>query len=157
MGFILVALRPTFLTKSCVPGMEPCVDSWPESTCNVRRLMITLYWDQASTGVLRELHVRGRLTVAPIFIQSYHKLLPEREKICHPQFRMGIKQSQSRDSSVCIALGYGLDGRDSGVRFPVGTREFFLHHRVQNGSEVYPASYPIGTRGSFPGGKAAGV
>jgi hypothetical protein len=32
---------------------------------------------------------------------------------------------------------------------------FSLHHRVQNGSGVHPASYPMGTRGSFPDGKMA--
>jgi hypothetical protein len=32
-----------------------------------------------------------------------------------------------------------------------------LHHRVQNGSGAHPASYPMGTRGYFPGGKAAGL
>jgi len=31
---------------------------------------------------------------------------------------------------------------------------FSLRHRVQIGSEAHPASYPIGTRGSYPGGKA---
>jgi hypothetical protein len=35
--------------------------------------------------------------------------------------------------------------------------EFFSHHRVQNGSGAHPASNPMGTRGSFPGGKAAGA
>jgi hypothetical protein len=33
---------------------------------------------------------------------------------------------------------------------------FCLHHGVQNGSVPHPASYPMGTRCSFPGGKAAG-
>jgi hypothetical protein len=60
------------------------------------------------------------------------------------------------DSSVGIALGYGLDGRGSTVRFPVGAGNFSLHHRVQNGPGAHPASYPMGTRDSFPGGKAAG-
>jgi hypothetical protein len=64
---------------------------------------------------------------------------------------------EGRDSSVCIALGYGLDDRGSRVRFPVGTGNFSLHHSVQNGSGAHPASYPMGTRGSFPGGKAAGA
>jgi hypothetical protein len=32
-----------------------------------------------------------------------------------------------------------------------------VHHRVQNGSGAHPAPYPMGTRGSFPGGKAAGA
>jgi hypothetical protein len=63
----------------------------------------------------------------------------------------------SRDSSVSIALSYGLDDRGSGVRFPAGVGNFSLHYRVQNGSGAHPASYPMGTRGSFSGGKAAGA
>jgi hypothetical protein len=50
-------------------------------------------------------------------------------------------------SSVGLALGYGLDDRGSRVRFPTGTGNFSLHHRVQNGSGSHPASYPMGTRG----------
>jgi hypothetical protein len=34
---------------------------------------------------------------------------------------------------------------------------FSLCHRVQNGSGVHPASYPMGTRGSFPGCKDVGA
>jgi hypothetical protein len=56
---------------------------------------------------------------------------------------------------VGIALGYGLDDWGSRVRFPAGAGNFSLHHRVQNGSGAHPVSYPMGTRGSFPGGKAA--
>jgi hypothetical protein len=59
-------------------------------------------------------------------------------------------------SSVGIALGYGLDDRGSRVRFPATVGNFSLHHRVQNSSGAHPASYPMGTRGSFPAGKAAG-
>jgi hypothetical protein len=54
------------------------------------------------------------------------------------------------DVSVGIALGYGPDDRGSRVRFPVGAGNFSLHRRVQNGSGAHPASYPMGTRGSFP-------
>jgi hypothetical protein len=64
---------------------------------------------------------------------------------------------KSRDISGGIALGYGLDDRGSRVRFPEEAGNFSLHHRVQNGSGAHPASYPMGTRGSFPGGKAAGT
>jgi hypothetical protein len=60
-------------------------------------------------------------------------------------------------SSIGISLGYGLDDRGSRVRFPAGAWNFALHHRVRNGSGVHPASYPMATRGSFPGGKAAGA
>jgi hypothetical protein len=34
------------------------------------------------------------------------------------------------------------------------TGNFSHHHRVQNGSGAHPASYPMGTRGSFLGGKS---
>jgi hypothetical protein len=42
-----------------------------------------------------------------------------------------------------------------GVRFPEGTENFSTHHRVHTGSGTHPASYPMGTEGSFPGGKAS--
>jgi hypothetical protein len=64
---------------------------------------------------------------------------------------------KSRDSSVGIVLGYGLYDRGSRVRFPEGSGNFSLYHRVQNGSGAHAASYPMGTRGSFLGGKAAGA
>jgi hypothetical protein len=63
---------------------------------------------------------------------------------------------KSCDTSVGIALGCGLDDRGSRIRFPAGTGNFSLHYRVQNGSGAHSASYPMGNRGSFPEGKAAG-
>jgi hypothetical protein len=64
---------------------------------------------------------------------------------------------ESRDSSVGIALGYRLDERGSRVRFLAEAGNFSLHHRIQNGSGTHSASNKMGTRGSFPGGKAAGA
>jgi hypothetical protein len=60
-------------------------------------------------------------------------------------------EKESRDSSVGIALGYGLDDRYSRVGLPAGAGNFSLHHRVQNGSGADSASYPMGNDGSFPG------
>jgi hypothetical protein len=60
----------------------------------------------------------------------------------------------SRDSSDGIALVYGLDDRGSMVRFPAGAGNVSLHHSVQNGSGAHLASYPMGTRSSFPGSEA---
>jgi hypothetical protein len=65
--------------------------------------------------------------------------------------------TQSRDSSVGIALDYRLDNWGSRVLFPAGAGNFSLNHCVQNGSGAHPASYPMGTRGCFPGVKAAEV
>jgi hypothetical protein len=47
----------------------------------------------------------------------------------------------------------GLRAGWSGVRFPGGAGNFSPHHCVQTGSGAHPASYPMGTRDSFPGVK----
>jgi hypothetical protein len=52
--------------------------------------------------------------------------------------------------------GAGLRAGCSGVRVPVAAGNF-SHHRIQTGSGIHPSAYPVGTRGSFPGGKAAGA
>jgi hypothetical protein len=62
----------------------------------------------------------------------------------------------SRESAVGIATGYGLDGGGVGVRVPLGAR-FSPLHVAQTDCGAHPASYPIHTGGSFPGGKAAGA
>jgi hypothetical protein len=73
------------------------------------------------------------------------------------QYLATYPSAKSRDNLVGIALGYGLDDRGSKVGFSAGAGNFSLHHRVQNGSGAHPASYQMGIRGSFPGGKAAGA
>jgi hypothetical protein len=50
-----------------------------------------------------------------------------------------------------------MDDRGSRFRFPAGAGNVSLHHRVQNGTGPHPATYTMGTRDSFPGGKAAGA
>jgi hypothetical protein len=84
---------------------------------------------------------------------------PGREADHSPPYNAEVKNgwNYTRDSAVALALGYGLDDLGSRVRFPAGPGNFSLHHRVQNGFGAHPASYPLGTRGSFPGGKAAGA
>jgi hypothetical protein len=63
--------------------------------------------------------------------------------------------NRSCGSSIGIALGYGLDDGGSRVRFLTRDGNFSPHHRVQNGAGAHPASYPMSSRGAFPGGKAA--
>jgi hypothetical protein len=58
-------------------------------------------------------------------------------------------------SGTALRLRDGFWG--GGVQVPTGAGNFFLHHRVQTASGDHPASYPVGTRGSFPEGKAAGA
>jgi hypothetical protein len=84
---------------------------------------------------------------------------PEMEEVAEEWRRLHNKKLhnlyKSRDSSVGIALCYGLDNRGSRFRFPAGAGNFSLH-RVQNGSGAHPASYPTGTRGLSLGVKRPG-
>jgi hypothetical protein len=43
------------------------------------------------------------------------------------------------------------------MQFYMKSIRFIKNLIVQIGSEVHPTSYPMGTGGSFPGGKAAGA
>jgi hypothetical protein len=92
-----------------------------------------------------------------IWCQYYENLKRQASSSYQGSYTKACPKFKSRDSSVCIALGYGLDDRGSRIRFPAGAVNFSLHHCVQIGSGTHPASYPVGTRGSFPGGIAAGA
>jgi hypothetical protein len=60
---------------------------------------------------------------------------------------------KSRDSSV---IQYWGTAWMVGGSIPGRGWEFF-HHSVQTGPGAHPASYPVSTRGFFPGGKAVGA
>jgi hypothetical protein len=51
-------------------------------------------------------------------------------------------------------LGYRLDDQGSRIQFLAGDGNLSLHHCIQNSYGAHPASYPMGTRGFFPRGKA---
>jgi hypothetical protein len=61
----------------------------------------------------------------------------------------GIAQSVQR-----LATGWTIEGSEFKSQ---QDQEFSLLHVVQIGCGVHPTSYPMGTGGSFPGGKAAGA
>jgi hypothetical protein len=69
---------------------------------------------------------------------------------------LGERGLPFRDSSVCIATGYGLDDWSSGIRFPAVAGNLSLLHRVQTGCGAHPASYPLCTGALFPGTKRPG-
>jgi hypothetical protein len=74
-------------------------------------------------------------------------------------YRQIIYYSYCKISGAGIAQWYsaGLQAEWSGVPVPAGTGNFSLHHRVQTDCGIHPASYPMGTGVSFPGGKAGGA
>jgi hypothetical protein len=61
----------------------------------------------------------------------------------------GITQSVQR-----LAMGWTVEGSEFESWWG---QEFLLLHAIQNGSGAHPASYPMDTGGSFPGGKLAGA
>jgi hypothetical protein len=77
-----------------------------------------------------------------------------------PDGKRPLPEIEPRSSSPVtthLPLAFVFSIRGSRVRFPTEAVNFSLHHRVQNGPGSHPASYPMGSRGSFPGGKAAGA
>jgi hypothetical protein len=62
----------------------------------------------------------------------------------------------SRDKVIGIATSYGLDGRVVEIRVPVGSRIFFFLRRPYQ-FWAPPASYPLGSGGTFLGGEVTGA
>jgi hypothetical protein len=80
------------------------------------------------------------------------------ESSSHPYFLL-LEDSlylilMTRGSSGSIVSEYRLDDRVIEVRSPTEAEDFSSSPCVQTGSGAHPASYPMGTGGSFPGGKA---
>jgi len=58
----------------------------------------------------------------------------------------------SRDSSVNLVLGYGLDNLGT---TPGTYRDLTLHYHIQTDTGVHLALYPMNTRGTFPRSRGA--
>jgi hypothetical protein len=65
-----------------------------------------------------------------------------------------FSQKKRASSSVSIVHGYGMDDRAIEVRFPADAKDFSSNLCVQTGSGAHPASWTMGTVGSFLGAKA---
>jgi hypothetical protein len=61
-----------------------------------------------------------------------------------------------RDNAIGVVTAMGWRTKGSEFESPSG-QEFSLLYVVQAGSGANPASYPMGTAGSFPGGNVAGA
>jgi hypothetical protein len=60
----------------------------------------------------------------------------------------------SQGISVSIVYNYGLDDQMIRDWFPAEAKDFSSSLCVQTGYVAHPASYPVGSRCPFPGGKA---
>jgi hypothetical protein len=145
----------------------------PNRLCDPPSLLSNAYGrllprEQSSRGVnlttnlclLPRLKMRGAIPPLPTYVFVVWCSVNPRDKftflISHPDTTCVTDVVFIRMTTQ-ISLGYGLDDRGSRVRFPALVGNFCLHHRVQNGSGAHPASYPVGTEGSLPGGKAVRI
>jgi hypothetical protein len=81
------------------------------------------------------------------------KLTPESSPYlsCKATLHKGTEYECNWGSLVSIVSDYGLDDRAIVVRSLTEAKDFLSSLCVQTGSEAYPASYPVGTRGPFWG------
>jgi hypothetical protein len=64
-------------------------------------------------------------------------------------------QKKKKKNEVYVLLMYRNHSILKRVEFVFHKHK--IHHCTQNGSGAHPASYPIGSGGSFPWGKGAGA
>jgi hypothetical protein len=95
-------------------------------------------------------------TINDVSDRNIHLINTTRMQPFSLKFMSSLLQVWSRNRAVDIAIGYGPDKRGVAVRVSVG-QEFSLLRSVQTGPGANPASYPMGTRRLFPGGKVAGA
>jgi hypothetical protein len=76
---------------------------------------------------------------------------PDESNLNFPKIQSNIGAGIAQWYSAGLRAGW------SGFRVPAGAGNFSLHHRVQTGSGAHSASYLMGTRSFFPGGKSAGA
>jgi hypothetical protein len=70
---------------------------------------------------------------------------------------IGLVSVAPRSAWPTVSTENKVLNRGSRVRFLAEAGNFSTNHCVQNVSGAHPASYPMGTRGSFSGRKATGA
>jgi hypothetical protein len=72
---------------------------------------------------------------------------------CGPDTLSELNQNKSTSGSA-QSVQYLTTDWTAGVRSPTEAEDFSSNLCIQTGSGAHPASYTVGTGGSFPGGKA---
>jgi len=110
----------------------------------------TVYNREAGTGHLLT-HLRDQKNIYPI-TNKHNSMKSPRKSNSHSVTKFPVFNTfppyfpNIRFNNILI-----------GARVSVGAENFSLRHRVQTGSGVHTASYPMGIGGSFLADKAAGA
>jgi hypothetical protein len=121
------------------------------------------YYKSTDSHTHTHIHTRWPRKNYPIGIEndksfrSYNSLLFIDALIHRPIFSLSSLGMGGVGEGIAQWYGAGLWARSSGFESQQMLGNFFLHHSVQTGFGTHTASYPTGTRGSFPGDEAARV
>jgi hypothetical protein len=108
-------------------------------------ILVFLHWDIKYTHHTYSSH-------SQCFTHTHAHLFPPAMITCYLHYKFHVLMSCG--SSGSIVSDYGLDDRAIEVRSLMGAEDFSSSPCVQTGSGAHPASYPMGTGGPFPRGKA---
>jgi hypothetical protein len=103
---------------------------------------------KSSTCVHRTAQHKWKQTSCPCRVSSQH---------FHVRVVQFNSTSTSSDKSRENSAGIKMSSRTENLVTFSRARDFYIFHSIQTGSGAHLASYPMDTRGSFHGGKAAGV
>jgi hypothetical protein len=124
--------KPTSIPRSSV-----CVRTVSFLACSICGWRFqNLWWKQITTLSAKQIYPRTSNSALLLYKSSYIKTI-----FAVSRFKMGVWGYHGRYSD--LASGWTTDGRVGGVPVPVESRIFT--------SPCRPASYPLGTGGSFPG------
>jgi hypothetical protein len=90
-------------------------------------------------------------------VPPHHFTREERLSSWNTVFFYNMRPSiKSRNSIILSVIHHHQNSLELIIVFSA-VKDFSLIHSIQTGSGTHPASYPVGTGDSFPGGKAAGA
>jgi hypothetical protein len=147
-----VASRRVFIFVSVYFVIDSVLKLLDTASCNVSEYFVKIWVPYSSRKGGQNVHGELTIYMISIVLPSLSTWLPVQ---CNKNVNCLLPNTyvtcQSRFSHFIP-----LDEQGSRVRVPARAGNFYLHHRVQTGSVAQTSFYLTGTRGSFPGRKAAG-
>jgi hypothetical protein len=125
-------------------------------------MLPVLWFGRTAVSYIDRLIFRGLVSVWLKRRRLYGHIIPFLPNVyptmfVHTNSKFCLQPGCPKGAGIAQWFSAGLRAGWSVVRIPAETGNLPLHHCIQTGSGAHPASYPMGTGGSFPGGKAAGA
>jgi hypothetical protein len=160
------ALRYVHNTRLLLqPLIRGCIQKFPnwvynEITTNTRWEATQRVMATKLTRLTHKIAIQLHLMTEICTIWCSRSRRPVRKLLDTPSYSYTLYRYPSNcmeESPSCEANSRSADQETSRLLWSPKRHYRFQKNCVQNGSGAHPASYPMGTRGSFPGGKAVGA